>query len=397
LKPLLTQQQTQTDPSKSLDVKREAMIKLHRVCHKGEVVALKCLQDEFYESNGAFAKMVEVLLEAETILDRFIMKTQPQVPSVVTLNKKEAFLLMTFSFFGLNNDNFTENLCNRQITLCMGNYFIRSCKESAKDPAWWNHVITIERRVLTSPPNWNSSTNKVKGFALETSRTGIEDFRNAYQVNFADPYPGGTLPSQFPDIVQEEILFLIYPEMFVTRLFIDKIYTSESIILSGVTRTNKYTGYQSNFKYDGDFTTDSDLITIIFMDALPGGEHSDESFLRELNKAYIGFSCDTKGAPIATGHWGCGAFGGNHKFKAILQLIAAAEAERDLLYTTFGVNTYTDSLPSFYQFLVDNNVTVGELFKALRGKYVDRPYPLFEAVQQDILGARRSLEVSNPQ
>ena len=28
---------------------------------------------------------------------------------------------------------------------------------------------------------------------------------------------------------------------------------------------------------------------------------------------------------IATGHWGCGAFGGNKELKAILQLLAASE------------------------------------------------------------------------
>jgi hypothetical protein len=43
------------------------------------------------------------------------------------------------------------------------------------------------------------------------------------QVNFADPKPGGTLPSSYPDIVQEEILFLIYPELFVTPVIVKSI------------------------------------------------------------------------------------------------------------------------------------------------------------------------------
>lgn len=55
--------------------------------------------------------------------------------------------------------------------------------------------------------------------------------------------------------------------------------------------------------------------------ALPGGVASKESYERELNKAYLGFSCDTHGKSIATGHWGCGAFGGNTELKALIQYV----------------------------------------------------------------------------
>lgn len=69
------------------------------------------------------------------------------------------------------------------------------------------------------------------------------------------------------------------------------------------------------------------------------------SMLREIVKAYSGFSVpsiilDLKvdsvfGKSIATGNWGCGAFGGNAKLKFILQWIAASLAKRDLVYCTF--------------------------------------------------------------
>jgi len=160
------------------------------------------------------------------------------------------------------------------------------------------------------------------------------------------------------------------------------------LVVNGVTRTNNYTGYQNSFKFVGDFDQDNRPMAIIFIDALPGGEQDDKTFLRELNKAYIGFSCDTKGLPIATGHWGCGAFGGNHKFKTILQLLAASEAERNLHYATFGNNQYTDEFPPFLEQLQSIGVTVGELFKALRGKYVNRQFPLYKQVIQDIFQAR---------
>ena len=38
---------------------------------------------------------------------------------------------------------------------------------------------------------------------------------------------------------------------------------------------------------------------------------------------------------VATGNWGCGAFGGDVRLKALLQLMAAAVAGRDVVYFTF--------------------------------------------------------------
>lgn len=41
--------------------------------------------------------------------------------------------------------------------------------------------------------------------------------------------------------------------------------------------------------------------------------------LRELNKAYAGFMTDEQEkTPVATGKWGCGAFGGDPLFKFLI-------------------------------------------------------------------------------
>ena len=39
---------------------------------------------------------------------------------------------------------------------------------------------------------------------------------------------------------------------------------------------------------------------------------------------------------VATGNWGCGASGGDPEMKALIQLMAAAEAGRDVAYFTHG-------------------------------------------------------------
>jgi hypothetical protein len=44
---------------------------------------------------------------------------------------------------------------------------------------------------------------------------------------------------------------------------------------------------------------------VVDLIALPGGVFSKDSFKRELNKAFLGFSCDTHGKSIATGFEFC--------------------------------------------------------------------------------------------
>jgi len=119
------------------------------------------------------------------------------------------------------------------------------------------------------------------------------------------------------------------------------------------------------------------------MDALPGGESNKSSLDRELNKAYIAFTANTDGKPIATGHWGCGAFGGNHQRKAVLQLIAAAEAGVDLEYTTYGTR-HINGFKEFYDKMTKNNITVGQLYKALKNNLGWGRGNIFETIAKEI-------------
>jgi hypothetical protein len=65
---------------------------------------------------------------------------------------------------------------------------------------------------------------------------------------------------------------------------------------------------------------------------------------------------------VATGNWGCGAFGGDPHLKSLLQLMAAAEAGRDVAYFTFKNKKLRDDIFDMYSFLVEHDVTVQRLF-----------------------------------
>lgn len=68
---------------------------------------------------------------------------------------------------------------------------------------------------------------------------------------------------------------------------------------------------------------------------------------------------------IATGNWGCGAFKGNCYLKALLQLLSAAQAKRDVAYFTFGDTKLQESVNDMHTFLKNKNVTVGKLLYLL--------------------------------
>jgi len=294
--------------------------------------------------------MLQKIEEGPLIFSEPLPLTQTNKKGVIELTKEKSFVIMSLSFFGLIFSSFTSLLCNPEYTKCMVNYYVRTWKETTADGGWMKKPMKIERRVLEwgQEPNWQDSTKTLLDLKIYDEKIGVEDLRNACQVNFADPYPGGTLPSSHGDVVQEEILFLVYPELFITCLLVPRIDSREALLVAGLTRTNKYKGYQWSFAYDGDYTNDSNPISILHMDALPGGERDKSTIDRELNKAYIAFTAITDGKPIATGHWGCGAFGGNHQRKAVLQLIAAAEAGVNLEYTTYGTR-HINGFKEFYE------------------------------------------------
>ena len=70
---------------------------------------------------------------------------------------------------------------------------------------------------------------------------------------------------------------------------------------------------------------------------------------------------------VATGNWGCGAFRGDPHLKALIQLMAAAQCNRDVYYFTFGDEKLRDDIFDMHSLLKGNSVTVGKLYDILTG------------------------------
>jgi len=206
----------------------------------------------------------------------------------------------------------------------------------------------------------------------------IETFINhSFHADFANCYIGGGVLGG--GCVQEEILFVIKPECLVSMLICSRMENNEAIIITGTEQFSKYSGYAFTMRYAGDHrdqtprNLNSNYIKnhIVGIDAtVCFGVDREDSLLRDINKAYIGIVNTELEEPgedhpvFVTGHWGCGAFGGNKENKAVQQIIAASEAGIDLVYSTFNDPSFGKNFQQFISYLKDNNVTVGQLYEA---------------------------------
>lgn len=243
-------------------------------------------------------------------------------------------------------------------------------------------VVTFRRRSLPPKciPKFSETTTEIKRCHLVVRSSGtIEaDGKGLLQVDFANKMIGGGVLGQ--GCVQEEIRFVICPELLITRLFTEVLRPEEALFVIGAEQFSLYTGYASTFEWAGncDDTTPLDgnqrrQCQIVAIDALPfqnpKHQYRPELMLRELTKAYVGYARlqqQLQVAPgVASGNWGCGAFNGDAHLKSLLQLMICAIAERPLVYFTFGDRQLVEELEEMYRVLCEKQVTVAGLWKVL--------------------------------
>uniref|UniRef100_A0A8C6A026 poly(ADP-ribose) glycohydrolase n=3 Tax=Marmota marmota marmota TaxID=9994 RepID=A0A8C6A026_MARMA len=243
-------------------------------------------------------------------------------------------------------------------------------------------LVTFTRQSLEDFPEWERCDKPLTRLHITYEGTIEGNGQGMLQVDFANRFVGGGVTSA--GLVQEEIRFLINPELIVSRLFTEVLDHNECLIITGTEQYSEYTGYAETYRWarsheDGSERDDWQrrCTEIVAIDALHFRRYLDqfvpEKMRRELNKAYCGFL--RPGVPsenlsaVATGNWGCGAFGGDARLKALIQILAAAAAERDVVYFTFGDSELMRDVYSMHTFLTERKLTVGEVYKLLLRYY----------------------------
>ncbi|TKV90231.1 hypothetical protein SEVIR_9G015300v4 [Setaria viridis] len=268
--------------------------------------------------------------------------------------------------------------------------------------------VSFERKVLprravsvgVSYPDvdaWMKSSAPLCQFRVFSSGFIEDEEQEALEVDFANRFLGGG--ALFRGCVQEEIRFMINPELIVGMLFMASMEDNEAIEIVGAERFSQYMGYGSSFRFVGDYLDSKPIDSmgrrrtrIVAIDALdcPTRLHYESSgLLREVNKALCGFLDQSKlqlyvklfqdsnnkdNCPsissdeyigVSTGNWGCGAFGGNPEIKSMIQWIAASQALRPFVnYYTFG-DASLERLGEVIQWILRHGWTVGELWHML--------------------------------
>ncbi|XP_075874601.1 poly(ADP-ribose) glycohydrolase [Nelusetta ayraudi] len=243
-------------------------------------------------------------------------------------------------------------------------------------------LVTFTRQSISSPTNWESSQKQLTRLHITCEGTIEENGYGMLQVDFANRFVGGGVTGN--GLVQEEIRFVINPELIVSRLFTEALEHNECLIITGTEQYSKYSGYAESYIWKESHKDETPrdewqrrCTEIVAIDALKLRNFLEQFFpekiLRELNKAYCGFSrsnVKSKHLPaVATGNWGCGAFGGDTRLKALIQLMAAAEAGREMAYFTFGDAQLMRDVHQMHSFLTDNRVSVGTLYSLFNQYY----------------------------
>lgn len=242
--------------------------------------------------------------------------------------------------------------------------------------------MTFTRQSLEDFPEWERCEKPLTRLHVTYEGTIEGNGQGMLQVDFANRFVGGGVTSA--GLVQEEIRFLINPELIVSRLFTEVLDHNECLIITGTEQYSEYTGYAETYRWARSHEDRSERddwqrrgTEIVAIDALHFRRYLDqfvpEKIRRELNKAYCGFlrpgvSSENLSA-VATGNWGCGAFGGDARLKALIQILAAAAAERDVVYFTFGDSELMRDIYSMHTFLSERKLTVGEVYKLLLRYY----------------------------
>ncbi|XP_011308366.1 poly(ADP-ribose) glycohydrolase [Fopius arisanus] len=258
---------------------------------------------------------------------------------------------------------------------CLFHYFRRVTTTAPEG------TITVQRRYIPKEdcPRWDRLHNLLPALHITSSGTIEAQGAGLLQVDFANKYVGGGVLNW--GCVQEEIRFVICPELMVTMLITEVLDDTEALVVTGIERYSKYQGYSSSFKWIGDFVDETPRDTsgrrktsVVAIDALyftqADAQFNMKNIIRELNKAYVGFSAPEMRrndlSAIATGNWGCGAFRGNPKLKVLIQLMAAAVAGRSMVYFTFGDAELRDSVSEMYWHLLDRSIDISRLISLLR-------------------------------
>ncbi|KAJ1330007.1 hypothetical protein BSLG_009795 [Batrachochytrium salamandrivorans] len=360
-------------------------------------------------------------LELPDLFPVGLAKLSQNMNRVITLTQRQIASLLACAFLCLYDDfqrnkvdprvNFYwlySNTGRRSETRMVKINFLMHYFERVRTRQDESGNVTFHRKALSTAmtPDWRTQ-HRTKLCNVGLRLEPIEDILGTSQADFSNKYIGGGVLSS--GAVQEEIMFLIMPELIAACIFTEVLQDNESLHMIGAERYSDYSGYADTLQWAGSHI---DVLSrdergrkkrdIFAMDAIKFSYHMGrrqfdrECVLRDLTKAYTAFlgsseSCLSTAAHISTG---CGAFAGNLELKSLIQVMAASVAGRDLIYSPFSETQFAQDLLVLLDQLRLSDVSVARLYKLICdfrqhafGDYRSTKKSLFEYIRRVLRGS----------
>lgn len=361
------------------------------------------LAEEFIK---IFNYLQELALNLEQILDPEIPLLKKGKKGKVELTRKQAALIFllsflnmidlsqekyrdsnSFSVFYLLNLNYNSAF---QFGKCFLNYLIIIGKWLSENNKILDEKILYLRDTKEFDENIFKKETKLCQISI-FEKGSLFDGKATYGVDFANMYIGGGALSG--GCVQEEILFAIEPEATVSMFFMEVMEDNDAIRIDNTIQYSNYSGYGYGVKYENSAININDLSKIkrskiIAIDAsvqntIKYGIFNKDDIIRDINKAYIGFNLvnidnkdnaanaeEIEKKSIATGNWGCGAFGGDHELKFLQQWVAASFAGIERLDYYIYESKKMSNVLKRYNEIREKYINANALYNDLVNKYL---------------------------
>ena len=331
--------------------------------YEGKSKLFKEIEESYPEEGKEFIKIYKnicsLVLDLENIFKDEIKILKSNTTDFIILNRKQVALIFILGFFNIFSFDMKKMQVNPRYNF---NDILNSNKgpDLSKGRSFLNYITVIGKWLEENNPLLEEKISfirekkdfNIKNFNEEKKLCHIEiikegslfDSDASFCIDFANMFIGGGVLSG--GCVQEEILFAVEPEAIVSIFLMEKMEENDAIRIDNLIQYSKYSGYGWSFKYEENAIKDNNKIikhNIIAIDAIcsfSSGGVEKEYVERDLIKAYIGFNLINFNndnilklkKTIATGNWGCGAFGGDFELKFIQQWLAASYAGVEKLY-----------------------------------------------------------------
>jgi len=227
---------------------------------------------------------------------------------------------------------FIGTACSPNSAITLLNYFSVLGRDGFADG-----VVTFGRQGYANPrlggggAPWAWEASEAPLCAVHIRDGNLEESAADVHAEFANAFVGGGVVTG--DFAMEEILFLVKPELMVAMALQNRMADTEVICVSGAVQYSRVQGFGADFEFAGDYTCvaassgvrEGPPPKVVAIDAVRGGgpAMTEAALRRDLDKARIAFDGARE---LATGHWGCGAFGNNHDLMFLKQWLAASDA-----------------------------------------------------------------------